>query len=212
MPGKVAQLEFSLAELSTKLDAARDKIQQLFHEQQRIGENYQAQRARLIRSEIARRQAECDQREAELRGEQSLLDREWHDQCQQLPSETPRPAARTHEAIQAARIAWQQQLQQDEARLSFAHQWVACLEGKADFLPLMLTEHVNLVAVPISGLADDVYFGDTADRAAHFDMLIVDEAHEVREAEFLKAAPGQPLGAGGRAGRGIVDCRLSIVD
>jgi hypothetical protein len=150
--------------------------------------SYHAERQRLVEAEAARRQGETDDQEAALRQERRMVQEKWQATCQELATESDRPTTADRAAVAAARDGWQRNLRGEEERLSFARQWADCLRRSADTLPSRLLGYVNVVAATTTGLAADEHFGDASARTLHFDLLVLDRAHEVTESEFLNAA------------------------
>ena len=72
--------------------------------------------------------------------------------------------------------------------MSFSRRWLECLTEASETLPAQLVHCANLVAATTDGLAGDPHFGEGAAVPAAFDLLVLDEAHGVTEAEFLAVA------------------------
>ena len=110
------------------------------------------------------------------------------------------------EAVRQAWSVWQRQLREADERLAFARDWATYVEDHIAALSGKFADFVNLVAATRKGLASDDHFGDDVDASVHFDLLILEEAHEMTEAEFLKLARRRALGprwgTGHRHGRG----------
>src|SRR5207248_7820668 len=98
----------------------------------------------------------------------------------------PRPDAPTPAAAAAARDAWGRHRDADRRDLDFAQAWADGLEPLLEALPGRLLEAVNLVAATPAALAADRHFGDG--RRGPFDLLVVEEAHAVTDADLLAAA------------------------
>jgi hypothetical protein len=185
---KAAELQAQIARAEAGLKDLDVAAQEATTGQEQARSRYQAERQRLVEADVVRRLAETEDQEAALRQERRLLGDKWQATCQELGSESDRPTAIERAAVVAAREAWQRNLQGEEERLSFARQWADCLRQAADTLPSRLLGYVNLVAATTTGLAADEHFGDASARTLHFDLLILDGAHEVTESEFLNAA------------------------
>jgi hypothetical protein len=182
-------------ELQDRLDQAHKAVtdlealvQRARAEQEQVQVRYQTERMRRSQAEVARRQGEYDDQEAALRQELRLLQEKWQETCAQLDAETPRPLELNSTAIAASREKWHDQFRTAEERLAFARQWADCLHNSASTLPEKYLGFVNLVAATVASLPTDVHFGDSAAHRVPFDLLVLEEAHEVTEAEFLSAA------------------------
>jgi hypothetical protein len=139
---------------------------------------------RLCAAEADRRRAEVADQEAAVRHELALLEAKWQQVCGRLGPDSPRPAAMTPEAVTAARAHWEAKRDRDEEARAFARQWLGYLEESAEDLPAQLARNANLVAAPLTDLPRD----DGAGEAGTFDLLVVEEAEQVTDAELLQAA------------------------
>jgi len=207
---KAAELQAQLEHAERALKDLDGEVQQVVAEQEQTRGRYQAERQRLVEAEVARRQGEIDDQEAALRQERRLVQDKWQAACQELGSESDRPTQPERAAVAAARESWQRNLSSEEERLTFARQWADCLRQAADTLPSRLLGYVNLVAATTTGIAADEHFGDAQARTPHFDLIVLDRAHEVTESEFLSVARrarrwvlvGEPSPEAETAGRG----------
>jgi hypothetical protein len=76
-----------------------------------------------------------------------------------------------------------------ERRRIFVADWVAFLQGGPDVLADRLRGSVNLVAATVDSLATDGNFGDgVATTPVSFDLLVLERAEQVAEAEFFGLA------------------------
>jgi hypothetical protein len=185
---KAAEVQGHLERAEKSLKDLDTEGQQVAAEQERAEAAYRAERQRFVEVEIARRQGEIDDRDAALRQERRQVQEKWQAACQEVGSESDRPTGTEPGDVTAAREGWARNLRGEEERLVFARQWADCLRQGADTLPSRLLGYVNLVAATTTGLAADEHFGDATARTLHFDLLILDGAHEVTESEFLTVA------------------------
>lgn len=169
----------------TRLD---EQARQLNQERAQALQTFESERSRLLAAEIAARQADLETQLAALLSEQKVLGDKWQQLTHELQPESLRPQAKTDEALAAARAAWCEQLQHDEERWDFAQQWASFLEKTGDTLPHRLMAHANLVAATTASLAADPQFGEGTPHGTNFDLLVLEEAHEVTESEFLHLA------------------------
>jgi hypothetical protein len=185
---RATELEACLQRVGTDLEALEQQQRGLLAEQEREQEQYAAERARLLDADCRRRHDKLDAREAAWRQDEQLLQGKWQAACRQLQPETPAPAAACTTAVEAARAAWQEARRREEERTAFARQWAACLEEAADTFTQRLPALCNLVAGTTTALPADPYFGDAATPRVGFDLLILEDADQVTEAEFLAMA------------------------
>ena len=186
-----AQEQECRQQMQADLDALHERAAELTRLREETESLFASKKAGLIAAEIARRQAELDDRLGALHREQSVLQQKWHQLQQSLAPESPRPAAMSAPAVQAARVAWRQRLEQLAEQRAFTRQWSAYLERTPTALAARLPGYVNLVAATLTALARDEHFGDGAAATAyrdHFDLLIIEEADQVSESEFLHAS------------------------
>jgi hypothetical protein len=185
---RAADLQGQLDKVETVLKDLDVGAQAAVAEQEQTRSQYQSGRQRQVEAEATRRLADVEGQEAALRQERRQLQEKWQGACQELSSENDRPTSAERGAVAASRASWQQGLHGEEERLTFARQWAECLCQAADTLPSRLLGYVNVVAATTTGLAADEHFGDASARTLHFDVLILDQSHEVTESEFLTAA------------------------
>ncbi len=190
--GNVLEKARDLSERQRVVDKALADLDGQAHlvlaEQEQEQALYRVERTRLVDAEVTRRQGEIDDQAAALRRERRLVQEKWQAACQGLDSETPRPDALTASAVAAARAEWDRQLHGEDERLAFARQWADCLHEAADTLPSRLLAYVNVVAATTASLHADEHFGDSAAPSVPFDLLVLEQAHEVTESEFLALA------------------------
>ena len=186
-----ARLQERRQQIQRDVDAAQGQLAAAERQREEAKKAFTAQRAELLDAEIARRQADLEDREAVLCQQRHVLQQKWQDACQSLASESPRPTAMTAQAVQEARADSCRQAEQAAAQHAFALQWIAYLEQTPHALTPRLPGYVNLVAATIKALPRDEHFGDQATATAllpDFDLLVLEEADQVAEADFLQAA------------------------
>lgn len=112
----------------------------------------------------------------------------WRRSCEELDADSSRPLVMRLEAVDESQTLGRQQAQKDEEQLTFARQWLTCLQESASTLPARLVRYANLVAATTLALPEDPQFGDAAEPASKFDLLILQDADQVTRAEFLRLA------------------------
>jgi hypothetical protein len=185
---QVEQLEARQQQAQAALADAEQQVERLVQECHEAGQAYQAEQGRLIAAEVARRRQGIEAEEETLAAQQHALQAEWEKVCRGLCAESPRPAALDVAAVQAAHAAWRRHGQHAEETRAFNRQWVAWLEQGADALAEQLLSYVSVVAATTAALAADGVFRGASARGAPFDLLILEDAEEVTESEFLTLA------------------------
>lgn len=176
-------------QLEQDLAALDNQVSDLTTELEQLNAAYQAERTRRLEAAIHHRRGELAAQEQAQAVEKAEQNSNWRRACARLGAESPRPEAPTLAGVAASRGAWQRSLEQARTDAAFARQWLARLEREPAFLADHLPAHVNLVAATTGGLASDPHFGEQSpQRAASFDLLVLDEADQVTESEFLRLA------------------------
>ncbi|MCI0455639.1 MAG: AAA domain-containing protein, partial [Gemmataceae bacterium] len=184
-------LESRHQQLQGELEGLEQQTEALGAERQRAVHVFQVEHAEQINAEIARRQTDLKDQEAALRQELLLLHQKWESLGRELGPTHERPAGLTHEAVRSARESWCRRREQTEERTAFARQWAAYLEQAAQTLAERLPSYANVVAATTTALASDPHYGEAAGDPAgpiQFDWLVLEEADQVTESEFLSAA------------------------
>src|SRR5262249_31839035 len=116
----------------------------------------------------------------------------WDSQVGALTPLTTKPHTIDLAAVASAKQSWHRQLAQMEQHVTLAEEWLAYLVQTKDVLSSRLPLYINLVAATPSGVEADEHFGAGArngtDGARCFDLLVVEEADQVSEAELSKVA------------------------
>ena len=182
LTGRLQALEKEEAEQAAQAE-------RLAAERSRCEAAYKEKQQQLLEAETARREQELEREVTDLRQEASLIRVQWDEAGHgRLKGRTPKPESPTLVAVAQARAQWQALLSEEEEKLAFSRRWAECLAEASETLPARLVHFANLVAATTDGLAGDPHFGEAAAVHAAFDLLVLDEAHEVTDAEFLAAA------------------------
>jgi hypothetical protein len=110
----------------------------------------------------------------------------WRAIAAELSPGAALPAGRTAEALDAVAAAWRQAVARDESEQGTVRGTLDAGEATLKDFGRRLAARANVVAAPLSALAGDPFFGDRS--AVDFDLLVLDEADQVTETEFLAAA------------------------
>lgn len=181
----------TLVEQHAKSASARQELARqinvLNEQRHRRNEQFQHERAAHLAGEILVRQQKLQTQQhaiaEDLRRQETL----WTDTCRRLDS---CPAARTPEAIASAQEAWQRKKLHDEQQCQFAQQWTKFVHESGADLATRLPSFANLVAGSIQRWHADAKTRDAA--GAPFDLLIVEDAESLTEADLLKLSRYAP--------------------
>jgi hypothetical protein len=185
---RVHDLETRRAELQSARQRLEGDIAARLAEQAEVESRWAADCRRLKDEEIARRQAELDAEIATLSREQDALREQWRSGCAALASDC-HPAEMSRSALDAARAEWERQRERQEREAAAAEQWLHAVEEGLRTLPDKLAGCANVVAATNAALQRDTHFGERNGKpAVAFDLLILEEAHRITEAEFAAAA------------------------
>lgn len=180
-----------LADLDRKIEDNKRAQERLEHEKQSLHEQGAALEKRFaderkgrVAAEIAVRRQHSAQGTAALENDLRLLNEKWKGACHELAPQTARPEAATLEAVEAAFAAWRRQCDRDDERCRLAEEWTAYLQESSGRIEERLAGYVNVLAGTTAGLAADTRFRDVG----IFDVMVVHEAGQLREPEFLELA------------------------
>ncbi len=180
-----------LEKLRTAAEASFQAAEQQARQQQDQGQQLERHRqehlADLIAAETSRRLALLAAEEEVLHQQEDALQEQGRQLAEELERDQTRPVAILPEAVAGARALWRIQKRHDEEACRFAGQWTHFLEGTVRQLGERLPLLVNLVAGTMAGWANAKVFREGTPEAS-FDLLILEEADQVSEADSLKAA------------------------
>ncbi|MBM4070028.1 MAG: hypothetical protein FJ271_13910 [Planctomycetes bacterium] len=182
--GRLGELEAKITAARGELTLLQERIDGSSRSRQEEDRAHQAEVDRLLQSELDRRRQAVLAQQATLQHEQRQLE-EAASKCMLglMPAEL-RPSSLSAVAVADAQARWQSQCQRDDDTCQFARRWSAFLQESADALVNRLPALANLVAATFSALAADKHFGQTSGLV--FDLLILEEAHLLGEADFFR--------------------------
>lgn len=183
---KAGEIAARVHDAREKLAALESEASRLAAERRQAEEQARLDRLAVIAGEVARRTGELDDRGAALDGERRLLEQKWADALAQLSGEAAQPNAPTVQAVRESRAAWQRAVEQAEAARAFSEGWAAMLANQRHELADKLRQCANVVAAIAHDLPSDEHFG--ADTAT-FDLLVLEHAEQVTEAELMVLVP-----------------------
>jgi hypothetical protein len=185
---QIQDLQTRRAELQSARCRLEQDIASRLAERTQAEEHYQAECRRLQDEEIARRQGELDAEEAKLARQQDQVREQWLSTCQTLTSGSA-PVELSRPALESARADWQRRGASLEEQVAAAEEWLRAVEAGLETLADKLTDCANIVTSTTTALPADPHFGDRDGRpAVLFDLLVLEEAHQVTESEFAAAA------------------------
>jgi hypothetical protein len=187
-----------LASEVATLDARRQEVQQglgeLDHEVQRLNQEgeqarqtFEMDQSQRSARELTRRQAGLDNQEAAFNQERKLLQGKWQNTMAALLVDAPRPPEQTPVAVHAAHAAWRQQVQREEQECALLRQWLACLE-ETHAWPARVRTYANVVAASTAALAADRHFWNATGAGPSFDLLVLQDADQLADADLLTLA------------------------
>lgn len=170
-----------------ELHAARQRLEQDLaakrSERLDLDNRYAAECRRLKDEAIARRRGELDGEIAALEREQDALREQWRATLTALPGDAVADEI-SRQSVAAGRSAWERRCEQDAQRVAAAEQWLHTVEEGLQALPQKLSRCANVIAITTPALVGERHPGDLP----VFDLLILDESHQVTESEFAAAA------------------------
>jgi hypothetical protein len=182
--GSILQEMDVLLEDHAKAQASRQEmaqhLDQITEKRHRRQEQFNQERAAHLAREIEARQQVLLLQQQALEIEAGQLEAEWHALCRRLDA---RPA-KTSEAVASAHQAWQQKKKTDEQQRQFAQQCTKFVEETGPSLAAKLPSFANLLAGTIIRWHTDGMFREAG--AAPVDLLIVEDAETLTEADLLK--------------------------
>lgn len=175
--GEVTQLHHRLDAAEAGLAAVEAERQRLTQVDADARTHCEETLTALITAEKTSRLAELDARETMLGNEAATV----NDKLESLSRELSEPAPEwTESAVALARDAWARRRWQIERRCKLLRDWVGCLEREAESFVARLPERCNVLAVPLAGLPEPF--------AQKFDLLVVEGADRITEADLLRVA------------------------
>lgn len=183
---RLPDLESRIESAKAEVEASTQQVQSLQRERQAQDERHQRFLDQILGEEVGRRHSDLQGHVQALQEQKRLLEASWQTLIGPLDPAELRPAVPTSLAVDEARQRWQNQVKNDEDHCQFSRHWSDHLRDSADSLTARLPALANLVAGTFSALASDKHFGQSSGLV--FDLLIVDEAHELGEADFFRLA------------------------
>ena len=172
---RLTEAETRLAAATTALEEIAVREQKLTADRQLADEEYQVERARFLDAEVARRQGELGARIADLDREAAA------DAAREADLGRPLREAgidSTDATVLDAELATARR------ELEFARAWAEQVRTRTDDVVREACERIQVIAGPLAGIGAD----PTAAAQAPFDLLVIDDADTLTEADFADAA------------------------
>lgn len=182
------ELQRQHAEWQQRLQTCEQQLQQLQREQSAADEQYRTHLQRLQQEEGQRRLEALDQQIRNQQGALQALEERWKETSKRLLLPEHQPASCDLSAIEQARERWHRVQETEERNARCTRRWVEYLESSRDYLPELLLEHVNLLAATLAALTE-AELNRTLGLSKEFDLVIIEEAEYLTEAELLRLAP-----------------------
>ena len=170
------QAEGRLAAARTELDEIGVREQKLAADRKIADDELHAERARLLDVEASKRRVDMDVRIAEL-------DREIAADAAVEAGLVSQFAGSGIDLVRGAH-AIADELTQAEREFESARSWAAEVATRLDELVEKACAAVAVVVGPVAGIATDA----EVIAAGNFDLLVIDDAHRLSEADFMAAA------------------------
>ncbi len=181
-------LETRRAELRAARGLLEQDIAARLAERTEIEDRYAEECRHRKEAEVLRRQAELNNEIAAVSSQRDALREQWRSACRELAPDSA-PAEMSRSALDFARTEWERQRQRDEQQAAAVEQWLQVVEDGLPTLPEKLARCANVVAATTTTLPGDAHFGArNGTPALEFDLLVLEEAHQVTESEFIAAA------------------------
>jgi hypothetical protein len=183
---QAADLQARILQGKEELNSSEDQAAHVHSERRQLEDEARAEQAGRMEQEIARRIAEIDAQDSALAAELSVVDAKRRQLQDCLHPETNRPAPAVAE-VRAAMAKWQHLLEASSQACAGSRAWAEHLRRDPEVLAESLRTCFNVFAMILTGSASDPA-GEGFDSDATFDLLVVDHAESITEAEFVATA------------------------
>jgi hypothetical protein len=187
-PDRLEELNRRVEQLAEQEQRLGREVAELETERGRVEREFQDRLEQLRQGEAARRRADLQEQAAGVRRNREKLLEEWRSVCVGFGKGNTVPGDLRPQSVRAAREAWDGEFQKESKALDFAREWARSAEESLPHLAERLAGCANVVAATTTGLFRDAHFGDHGTTPLVFDLLVLEDAHEVTESDFLHAA------------------------
>lgn len=178
---RLATIEIEREQTLKQLADWEDRVQLLSQQRREALAAYDGQRSDFVQLQVARRLQELALPEQQAQERLSGLRARWQALCASLSDACPHHGTGDGAGVDAALARCREQIEQSARDLAAARRWAADLDQLARHVEAQVPDYVNVVAATIAALARDPHFG----RRTDFDLLVLEEAHSMSEAELL---------------------------
>jgi hypothetical protein len=142
----------------------------------------------LRQNEISRLHAEADLLLDELTRQQGKVLEQWNQRRAELVNPAALPVSPEEHAVIEALRTNEDRLQRLQGQAKFLDSWRGALRELQPRLPELMRDAVNVVAAGCGDIAGDSQFGDRAASPLLFDLVVLEQADRLPEAELLAHA------------------------
>jgi hypothetical protein len=189
-PGRLAQardMQARWQQAQQVLEKLTDRAKLVSGELKERQEVFEFDQKSLIQREIGERLADATQKAKRLSREIVAIEQSWRSTCLDLPNDISPPADLSEEAVVTAESRWKENLAADVARWTFLSQWLDHLQKEPEEVTDSLFQNANVILSTTGNILEHAAFrGPIASSA--FDLLVLEGAHKVTEAEFARMA------------------------
>jgi hypothetical protein len=186
---RVEELKKQDEQIAERLQSLKREADELGQRRSQAERDLDERRRRLIDAETLHREADLDARLGEVTRQHADVLAACRSGCDALSPGTPRPTEMCRSAFSMARLAWRAQLDRDEQEVQLRQEWLQALEQLLPALPRHLAHTARIIAVTTGCLLDNQKTtGDVPAGGELFDLVVIDEAHRLSEAELHGAA------------------------
>jgi hypothetical protein len=176
---RVEELQGRCKQTADQHEAAQREADAVAAQRRDLDAGRDAQRKRLIEEQTARLRAQREEQAASLRRQIDEADAAWQAGCSALYADVPRPESAGRDALEKARAGWRDLQARDQTESVQRTLWLRSLEQTQPGLSAHLAASARIVAAPLAAVPTD---------AAGFDLLIVEEADRLSDAELTGLA------------------------
>ncbi|HLW67398.1 MAG TPA: AAA domain-containing protein [Gemmataceae bacterium] len=202
VPAKMREKQELLQSARLELEELNRQQAALEQEQQRQQQEWQRECEQRITDEIQRRQQIWTDEKAPLLRDQAALEERWEKRKHDLSHEAPQLQFCTVSAHELCRNELQTRVAETRSQFEYFCHLREFLPRYAGQILARLREAIQVVAMPLSACADDKAMREVGGDHP-FDLLIVDDAHHLAEADLLSIARfasrwvlvGEPVGS-----------------
>jgi hypothetical protein len=182
-----ADLSTREAELQHQLDQTDVMIRDKETDKTTAREQQSRELEMLTHAETRRQEEFLEHESRVAQDKLKNLSRDWERCLSHIGQEEFRSRGILDDDVRECFDRWEEQYTREKEKAQFLTEWLKYLEESGEILASRLPKLANVVAGTIPAIQRDKHFGEGS-KGQSFDWLIIDEAHNVSEAELLKLA------------------------